>query len=81
MVTAIDLRPDRFHSGCLVQTIVAEVPAIILCSELGASPVFHVLGNSSSALYVWTCLEDALLHSGGGLVGLAALLSLKDSSE
>ena len=64
-LTAIDLRRDRFRSGCLAQTIIAEVPAIILRSDLGVTPAFHILGSSSSALYVWTCLEDALLHSGG----------------
>ena len=70
---AIDLRTTRFARGEVAQTSVARLGAVIIRADLGAVPVFHILGDSASAEYFWQVLIDAMAEFDGRLVGLAAL--------
>lgn len=76
---AVDMRPHKFADGRLAQTSLARINVIAIRGDLGATPLFHVLGDSSCARYLWACLLDAMAEFDGGLVGLAALLALAEA--
>jgi sarcosine oxidase subunit gamma len=72
-VCGVDLRPQRFAGGTIAQTSVAKMSAIIIRSDLGEVPAFHLLADSASAEYLWLCLCDAMAEFAGAPVGWAAL--------
>lgn len=72
---AVDLRPQSFPDGEIAQTSVAKMTGTIVRDGRGG-PAFHVLADSASATYLWTCLIDAMAEFGGGPVGLSAIRSL-----
>jgi sarcosine oxidase subunit gamma len=78
-LTAIDLRLDKFADLAIAQTSMAKMTAIIARADLGVTPVFHVLADSASALYLCSCLMDAAREFQGGIVGIAALRELRGS--
>lgn len=71
----VDLRPDQFPPGAVVQSSVARVSAIIIHHELEGIPVFYLLSDSSSAEYLWKALQDAMQEYAGQPSGLAAFTS------
>jgi sarcosine oxidase subunit gamma len=73
---AVDLRHDRFLPGYVAQTMVAQLPMIVIRSDFGETPALHLLGDSASAGYVWDCLLDAMEEYDGQPVGLVALHNL-----
>lgn len=72
-ICAIDLRLDKFRDLSIAQTSVAKLTAIINRADIGAVPVFHLLADSASALYLFDCLLDAFAEFGGRIVGLNAM--------
>ncbi len=73
---AVDLRPDHFTDLAIAQTSVARSNTIVIRDDLGATPAFHLLGDSASAGYMWECLFDAMREFDGAPIGLDALLAL-----
>ena len=73
---AVDLRPAVFPTGTVAQTPVARLSMIVIAAVVGATPSFHLLGDSASAGHAWDAIGDAMTEFGGGLVGLAALRAL-----
>lgn len=70
---AVDLRPDKFADGCVAQTSVARVNAIVIRHDLNGTRNFYVLTSTSAAEYLWECLLDAMQEFKGMPVGIAAL--------
>ncbi len=75
-ICGIDLRLDRFAQLAIAQTSAMRSNVIIIRQDLGATPGFHLLGDSASADYIWRCLRDAMEEFAGRPVGLDALQSL-----
>ena len=75
-VCGVDLRPGTFENHAVAQTSIAKLNGIIVRDDLGTVPSYHLLSDSASAAYLWTCLLDAAEEFGGRPVGLAALRSL-----
>jgi hypothetical protein len=64
--TAIDLRPQVTKPGDWRPGSVARTPGGILCE---AEDRYLMLFGSALGQYVWTVVEDAARHLGGGPVG------------
>ncbi len=77
----VDLRSDAFPEGAVAQTPVAALSMIVIAAVLGATPVFHLLGDSTAAGYAWDALADSMTEFDGGPVGLAALRALARDGE
>ncbi len=75
-VCGVDMREPAFPVGSVAQTSVARLSAVIVRVDAGATPLFHLLGDSASAEYAWTSLLDAMREFGGRPVGLRALHAL-----
>jgi glycine cleavage system aminomethyltransferase T len=69
--TAIDLRPQRTRPGDWRPGSVARTPGGILCE---AEDRYLMLFGAALGQYVWTVVEDAARHLGGGPVGYDALV-------
>ena len=72
----VDMRESAFPVCSVAQTSLARLSAVIVRVDAGATPLFHLLGDSASAEYAWTSLLDALQEVGGKPVGLRALHAL-----
>jgi sarcosine oxidase subunit gamma len=75
----IDLRPHRFAPGAIAQTSVARMNAILIRRDLGEVYGLDMVADSASAVYMWSCLTDAMAEFGGRPVGLNALRALANS--
>ncbi len=75
-ICGVDLREHRFPQGAVAQTSVARINAIVVRSDSGHTPTFHVLADSASAEYLWGGITDAMQEFSGAPVGLAALCAL-----
>lgn len=75
-VCGVDLRLHKFRPLAVAQTSVARSNAIVIRDDLGETPAYHLLGDSASAEYMWSCLLDAMDEFGGRPVGHAALHEL-----
>ena len=71
---AVDLGYGIFSRGSLAQTSLARLGALVLRDPASSSklrrsgvPLFHLLVDSASALYLWDCLLDAILNTMGGV--------------
>ncbi len=69
-ISGIDFRLHKFPDFAIAQTSVAKMTAIVTRSDLGKYPAFHLLADSASALYFWSCLTDAAREFGGSILGL-----------
>jgi sarcosine oxidase, subunit gamma len=72
----IDLRPHRFAPGAIAQTSVARMNAILIRRDLGSTYGLDMVADSASAVYLWSCLTDAMAEFNGRPVGLTALKTL-----
>ncbi len=72
----VDLRPARFATGRIAQTMVAGLSAIVVRDDMGGVPAYHLLASSASAEYLWDCLIDAMAEFDGRPVGSAAVRDL-----
>ncbi len=72
----VDLRPAKFAAGQIAQTSVAKISAIVIRCPAGEVPAYHLLADSASAEYFWTCLSDAMAEFDGKPIGLAAVRRL-----
>jgi len=75
-ICGVDLRLHRFAVGAIAQTSVAKMSAIVIRADLGGTPAFHLLADSASAEYLWTCVLDAMAEFDGAPVGWSALRKL-----
>lgn len=74
-VCGIDLSESEFANGQIAQTSIARINGILIRDDISASQSgFHLLCDSSSVIFVWQSLLDAMAEFNGKPVGLAALL-------
>lgn len=78
-ICGVDLRPKKFAPLRVAQTSVARLNGIVIRDDLGAAPAYHLLADSAAALYLWSCLLDAMEEFAGRVVGLRALERLAKS--
>ena len=71
--TAIDLRPQVLPVRGFRPGSVARTPGAVLCE---APDRYLMLFGAALGQYVWTVVEDAAAHLGGGPVGVDALEAL-----
>ena len=78
---AVDLRDGVFAHGGLAQTSLARLSALVLRDPVRRSstissdvPLFHLLVDSASSLYLWDCLRDAMGEHEGLVCGRQDLL-------
>ena len=71
----VDFRPDRFTPLQVAQTQAVRLSVIVVRDDTDL-PAWHLLADSASADYVWTCLVDAMQEFGGKQAGFDALLAL-----
>ena len=71
----IDFRTDHFAPLQVAQTQAVRLSVVIVRDDT-ALPAWHLLADSASADYVWTCLVDAMQEFGGKLAGPDCLRSL-----
>jgi sarcosine oxidase subunit gamma len=75
-VCGVDMRVDKFADGNIAQTSIARISAVIVRSDLGGTPAFHLLADIASAEYLLVAMLDAMAELRGGLVGVEALRAL-----
>ncbi len=79
-VCGINLSAAEFANGQIAQTSIARINGILIRDDLdtagGEQPIagFHLLCDSSSVIFVWESLLDAMAEFDGKPVGVAALL-------
>jgi len=67
---AVDLSPDVFDYHAVAQTSVAKTSAIILRHDSKDMLCYYLLGDSSTMLYMLTCLVDAMKEFDGQVLSL-----------
>lgn len=77
----VDMRQVAFPPGSVAQTSVARMTAVVVRRNIGVTPMFHVLGDSASAEYLWGSLIDAMREFDGRPVGLGAMRALAGEFE
>ena len=75
-ICGVDMRLEKFPNGSIAQTSMARMNAIGIRDDIGATPEFHLVFDSASADYLWSCLKDAIAEFEGAPVGHAALLGI-----
>jgi sarcosine oxidase subunit gamma len=76
-ICGVDLRPRTFPQGRIAQTSIARLNGVIIRDDAGGAPAFHLLADSASAAYLWSCLRDAMTEFDGIPVGLSAVRKLR----
>ena len=70
---AVDLSSNAFAYGAIAQTSVARINAIVI--NVGEDvPVFDLLCDRASSVYLWQVLVDAMAEFDGRVLGVKALL-------
>ena len=73
---SVDLSPDHFADHAVAQTSVARTSAVIVRHDINGTLCYYLLGDSSTILYIWTCLTDAMNEFDGQVLGARALKDL-----
>ncbi len=76
----VDLSPDYFADHAVAQTSVARTSAVIVRHDINGTLCYYLLGDSSTVLYMWTCLTDAMREFDGQVAGVRALEDLAASA-
>ncbi len=77
----VDLSPDTFADYSVAQTSVARTGAVIVRHDIEGTLCYYLLGESSTILYMWTCLIDVMTEFDGQILGLRALDNLRGASS
>ena len=62
---AVDFRPSVFSDLSIAQTSVARLNSIVLRADRAQGPLYHLLADSTCAVYMLACLKDAAGEFGG----------------
>lgn len=77
-ICAVDLRESALPKDTIVQTNVARLNAILIKSGHSETPIFDILVDTASAVYLWRALLDAMLEFNGKPIGLPAIHKICD---
>lgn len=80
-ICGVDLRPQHFADLSIAQTSLAKLSAIIVREDGPNAPGYHVLADSSAALYVFECLLDAAGEFGGRVAGIESVQGARGNGE
>ncbi len=80
-VCGVDLSPGIFADHSVAQTSVARTSVVIVRHDIKSMLCYYLLGESSTILYMWTCLIDAMNEFDGQVLGLRALDNLRGASS
>ena len=72
-LSGVDLSHNFFNDHSVAQTSVAQTSAVIVRRDIVDVPCYYLLGDSSTALYMWTCLVDAIREFDGQVLEPRAL--------
>ncbi len=72
-VCAVNLRPEAFALGAVVQTSLARVNAVVVHHQINGQPLFSIFSDSASAEYLWSALLDAMDEFGGAMMSAESL--------
>ena len=75
-ICGVDLRVNKFINGSIAQTSIARINGIIIRSDLRDTPAFHLVFDSASTDYMWSCLKDAIDEFDGVPIGYNAICKL-----
>jgi len=67
---AVDLQPESFPAGSIVQTVAGRCSVIIVNHRLKDKPLFSLLCDVSYAEYLWTVLVDAMAEFSGKIIAI-----------
>lgn len=70
---AVDLSPEVFKVGHVVQSSVARINAIVMNVSDEQTSKFNILCDRTMALYLWDVLLDAMQEFNGEVLGINAL--------
>ena len=76
----VDLSPEVFANHLVPQTSVARTSAVIVRHDIEDALSYYILGDSSTVLYMWNCLIDALKEIDGHILTLPASDNLEHKS-
>ena len=65
---SVDLSPDYFADHTVAQTSVARTSAVIVRHDINGTLCYYLLGDSSTILYMWNCLTDAMCEFDGQVI-------------
>jgi sarcosine oxidase subunit gamma len=74
-ICGVDLREKWFPRGAIAQTSVARTNTIVIRASSDV-PAYHLLGDSASAAFMHTSIQDAMVEFEGALVGFDALQAI-----
>ena len=67
---SVDLSPDNFADHAVAQTSVARTSVVVVRHDINGTLCYYLLGDSSTILYMWTCLTDAMCEFDGQVLGV-----------
>ena len=67
----VDLRVEKFSNMSVAQTSLARASVIIMRRDIGETPGYLILMDSSLTEYLWDCLLDAMREFEGSIVGIS----------
>ena len=77
-LTDLDIRRSAVPNGACAQTMLAEVYALIVRSDLGALPSYRLFFGREYGLYMWESVAEAGRGQGMAFVGTEALATLEE---
>ena len=75
-ICGVDLRLEKFSNCSIAQTSIARINGIIIRNDINSTPAFHLIFDSASTDYMWTCLKDSFTEFKGTCVGYTAISQL-----
>lgn len=64
----VNLSPEVFANHAVAQTSVARTSAVIVRHDIEDALNYYLLGDSSTLLYMWNCLVDAMKEFDGQII-------------
>ncbi len=77
-LTDIDIRTSAVPDGACAQTMLAEVYALIVRSDLGSLPSYRLFFGREYGLYMWESVAEAGKGRGMAFIGTEALATLEE---
>ena len=74
----LDIRHSALPDGACAQTMLAEVYALIVRSDLGVLPSYRLFFGREYGLYMWESVAEAGRGRGMAIVGTEALAALEE---